>query len=438
MKIASSFRRWLTSLDREAWTRFFIALGGLTIAFGSAMLSTAFRDEGNLIATAITASLALLTAGIVGVAIVPYLAKRAALERLRFAMQYELTREGAIYLVACIVIAIAALNTGNNLLFMIVAAMLGAVLVSGIFSTWMLLNVDLDLSVPEHVFARQNVSGRVAVRNHGPFSIFSIQVIPAKQKRRKKETFPAANAILRSPLYFPWLGPGQERFENVDLRFERRGSYQQRELGVATRFPFSFLKKTRMIPLQSEIIVLPSIEQTQDFMETLPMIVGEFESFVPGRGHDLYRIREYAPGDPARHIDWKSSAKAGNLMLREFAREDERNLRIVFDNPAPGVLDPLEYERGVELAASLAWHFASENVSLSFMAPDYDGSNEALSFLKYLAVLQPGSKQLTLGEIPVTSAYNLMFTGRVPGSIPAELWANSYVIFLGAKKKTSS
>lgn len=438
MKIASSLRRWLTSLDREAWTRFFIALGGLTIAFGSAMLSTAFREEGNLIGTAITASLALLTAGIVGVAIVPYLAKRAALERLRFAMQYELTREGAIYLVACIVIAIAALNTGNNLLFMIVAAMLGAVLVSGIFSTWMLLNIDLDVSVPEHVFARQNVSGRVAVRNQGLFSIFSIQVIPAKQKRRKKETFPAANAILRRGLYFPWLGPGQERFENVDLRFERRGSYQQRELGVATRFPFSFLRKTRMIPLESEIIVLPSIEQTQDFMETLPMIVGEFESFVPGRGHDLYRIREYAPGDPARHIDWKSSAKAGNLMLREFAREDERNLRIVFDNPAPGVLDPLEYERGVELAASLAWHFAGENISLSFMAPDYDGSNEALRFLKYLAVVQPGSKQLTLGEIPVTSAYNLMFTGRVPGSIPAELWANSYVIFLGAKKKTSS
>jgi len=402
------------------------------------MLSTAFRDEGNLIATAITASLALLTAGIVGVAIVPYLAKRAAIERLRFAMQYELTREGAIYLVASIVIAIAALNTGNNLLFMIVAAMLAAVLVSGVFSTWMLLNIDLDISVPEHVFARQNVSGRVAVSNHGLFSVFSIQVIPAKQKRRRKETLPAANAILRSPLYFPWLGPGQDRFENVDLRFERRGSYQQKELGVATRFPFSFLRKTRMIPLDSEIIVLPSIEQTQDFMETLPMIVGEFESFVPGRGHDLYRIREYAPGDPARHIDWKSSAKAGNLMLREFAREDERNLRIVFDNPAPGVLEEEEYERGVQLAASLAWHFAAENVSLSFMAPDYDGSKEALGFLKYLAVVQPGNKQLTLGEIPVTSAYNLMFTGRVPGSIPAELWANSYVIFLGAKKTASS
>jgi hypothetical protein len=438
LKITSSLRRWLRSLDREAWTRFFIGLGGLIIAFSSAMLSTAFREEGNVVATAITASLALLTAGIVGVAIVPYLAKRAALERLRFAMRYELTREGAIYLIACIVIAIAALNTGNNLLFMVVATMLAAVLVSGGFSTWMLLNVDLEVSVPEHVFARQTISGRVAVRNHGHFSLFSVEVIPASQKQRKKEKTPLSNSILRSSLYFPWLGAGQARFENVDLRFERRGSYSQKELGVATRFPFSFLRKTRMIRLESEIVVLPSVEHTQDFMETLPMLIGEFESFVPGRGHDLYRIREYSPGDPARHIDWKSTAKAGNLMLREFAREDERNLRIVFDNPAPGILDAQEYERGIELAASLAWHFANENVSLSFMAPDYDGSEEVLSFLKYLAVVQPGSKQLTLGEIPVTSAYNLMFTGRVPGSIPAELWANSYVVFLGAKKTANS
>ena len=402
------------------------------------MLSTAFRNEGNVIATAITASLALLTAGIVGIATVPYLAKRAALERLRFAMRYELTREGAIYLVACLVIAIAALNTGNNLLFMIVAAMLAAVLVSGVFSTWMLLNIDLEVSLPEHVFARRNVSGRVAVRNQGYFSAFSINVTPAKQKGQKEGKSSPSNAILRTALYFPWLSPGQTSFENVNLCFERRGSYRQRELGVATRFPFSFLKKTRVIPLEREIIVLPSVEQTQDFVETLPMIVGEFESFVPGRGHDLYRIREYAPGDPARHIDWKSSAKAGNLMLREFAREDERNLRIVFDNPAPGILKPEEYERGIELAASLAWHFASENISLSFTAPDYDGSEQVLSFLKYLALLQPRDKQLTLGEIPVTSAYNLMFTGRVPGSIPAELWANSYVIFLREKKAARS
>jgi len=438
LKVTSTIRRWLRSLDREAWTRFFIGLGGLVIAFGSAMLSTAFRDEGNLLGTAITASLALITAGIVGVATIPYLAKRVALERLRFAMRYELTREGLIYLIACIIIAVAALNTGNNLLFIIVAAMLAAILVSGVFSTVTLLNIDLDVSVPEYIFARQSALGRVAVHNHGPFSAFSLHVVPAKARRRRPGKMQVPSKLLNRSLYFPRLGSHCTEFENVSLCFERRGLYRQKEFGIATRFPFSFLKKTRIVPLEREIIVLPSVDATEDLMESLPMILGEFESFLPGRGHDLYRIREYLPGDPARHIDWKSSAKASSMMVREFAREDERSLRIVFDNPPSGVLSEQEYERSIDLAASLAWHFANENVSLSFLAPGYDGSEQILSFLKYLALIRPGEKQLLLSEIPVNSANNLMLTARAPGSIPEPLWESSYVVFLRGKKKETN
>jgi uncharacterized protein (DUF58 family) len=433
LKIISPLRRWISSLDREAWTRFFIGLGGLVIAFASAMLSTAFRDEGNVLATAITASLALITAGVVGVTTIPYLAKRVALERLRFAMRYELTREGLIYLIACIIIAVAALNTGNNLLFIIVAAMLAAILVSGVFSTVTLLNIDLDVSVPEYVFARQSVLGRVAVHNHGRFSAFSLHVVPAKERRGRADKVSAESRLLNRSLYFPRLGSDRTEFENVTFCFEHRGCYRETEFGIATRFPFSFLKKTRIVPLEREITVLPPVDATDDLMESLPIILGEFESFLSGRGHDLYRIREYSPGDPARHIDWKSSAKASSMMVREFAREDERSLRIVFDNPPSGALTEWEYERGINLAASLAWHFANESVSLSFLAPGYDGSERVLDFLKYLALSRPGGKPLSLAEIPVTSANNLMLTGRAPGSIPEPIWASSYVVFLRVK-----
>jgi hypothetical protein len=105
----------------------------------------------------------------------------------------------------------------------------------------------------------------------------------------------------------------------------------------------------------------------------------------------------------------------------------------VLDNPPSGALTEWEYERGINLAASLAWHFANESVSLSFLAPGYDGSEQVLSFLKYLALIQPGGKPLSLAEIPVTSANNLMLTGRAPGSIPEPIWASSYVVFLRVK-----
>jgi len=76
--------RFFEEIDREAWVRFFVALAGLIFSFAFALLSTSFRDEGNVVATAITASLSLLTAAMVGIATIPFLARRVALERLRF------------------------------------------------------------------------------------------------------------------------------------------------------------------------------------------------------------------------------------------------------------------------------------------------------------------------------------------------------------------
>ena len=88
------------------------------------------------------------------------------------------------------------------------------------------------------------------------------------------------------------------------------------------------------------IVAYPVVEPTEQFLEVLPMVTGELESFVRGRGYDLYRIRDYMPEDSARHVDWKATARTGALKVREYSREDERRLRIIFDNPAPGILKP--------------------------------------------------------------------------------------------------
>jgi uncharacterized protein (DUF58 family) len=168
------------------------------------------------------------------------------------------------------------------------------------------------------------------------------------------------------------------------------------------------------------------------------MITGEFEAFVRGRGHDLYRIREYLPEDSARHVDWKASARTGSMKVREFSREDERKLRIVFDNPPEAVVKEAAYERGVALAASLAWHFAGENTDLSFTAPDYHGGNEIYDFLRYLALVGPRpvreTPQSVLDHLQATDDYNVILTARPRGSIPTTLWTCSYFLFFGDEK----
>jgi len=430
----------------EVWVRFLLAIVGLILAFAAALFSTVSRESGRLWATLILASAALVLATIVGLTTVPYLARRVAAARIRDALDYEVSRAGIIYIVSVLLIGVAALNTGNNLLYIIVAAMLAAILVSGVASAIVLRDLDLEIHLPEHVFAKRPTVGRIVLRNRRRWvPSFSVNVISLKKqqapwqwartklrwpgpKRGSKEESPAG--IFEGSAFFPYISPGAEVKAEVQLRFEQRGIYYQESFGIATRFPFAFLTKTRGVRLAKEIIVYPSIEPADEFFEILPIITGEFESFARGRGYDLYRIREYMAEDSARHVDWKATAKSGSLKVREFSREDERKLRIVFDNPMPGTVSNNTYEDGVALAASLSWHFAGENTDISFAAPRYTGGPDIYSFLAYLAVVQPQAGPSALDELQPSEDYNIVFTTRAHGTIPTALWSCSYFVFL--------
>jgi uncharacterized protein (DUF58 family) len=446
----------------DVWIRFLVALAGLALAFAAALFSTVSRESGNVWATLVLASAALILATLVGLTTIPHLARRVAVERLRAAVDYEVTRAGIIYVIATLLIGIAALNTGNNLLYIIVAAMLAAVLVSGIASALVLRDLELDVRLPEHVFAGKPVLGRFLLHNPRRWlPSFSIQVVPSKRKPTRKwlvepATFgfplkrPPEQQWVRLPdrrvrrivndgtapgifegfAYFPYLAPRAELSADLELRFQRRGRYAEESFGLATRFPFAFLTKTRRVPLARTVLVYPAVEPTDEFLDILPMITGEFETFVRGRGYDLYRIREHMPEDSARHVDWKATAKSGSLKVREFSREDERKLRIVFDNPAPGVLAAIDYERAIALGASLGWHFANTDADLSFVAQGYEGDPDVYQFLTHLALLEPKPGVSIVDTLPVTGDYNIVLTSRPRGSIPTALWNTSYMIFL--------
>jgi uncharacterized protein (DUF58 family) len=448
----------------EVWVRFLLAIVGLILAFAAALFSTVSRESGNLWATLILASAALVLAVVVGLTTVPYLARRVAAARIRDALDYEVTRVGIIYVVMVLLIGVAALNTGNNLLYIIVAAMLAAILVSGVASAVVLRDLELDVHLPEHVFAGRATVGHIVLRNPRRWlPSFSVSVVsfkkakpgtrwrwtpttfafppgqaarkhwvrlPDRRLQRVVTAVPAPN-VFEGSAFFPYLPAGSELKADVELHFARRGIYRQQSFGLATRFPFAFLTKTRRVPLMREIVVYPGVTPADDFFEVLPIITGEFETFARGRGYDLYRIREYMPEDSARHVDWKATAKSGSLKVREFSREDERKLRIVFDNPASGVLSEKAYEDAVGLTASLSWHFANENTDISFVAQGYGGESDIYSFLRYLALVEAKADRSVVNDLRPSDDYNIIFTARPRGSIPTALWACSYLVFLG-------
>lgn len=465
--------QWMQSATAELWAKFLLALAGLGLAFAAALFSTVSRDAGNLWATVLLASASLLLAVFVGLVTVPYLARRVAVERLRQSFDYDVTRGGIVYVLTTVVIAIAAVNTGNNLLYIVVAAMLGAILVSGYVSAWILRYLELDIRLPEHVFAGRAVAGRIVVHNPRRWlPSFSVRVVSTRKKRkqaakqwqweattfafpfnRPKEqqwlrlpdrrlrrviVVPPPPGIFQGMAYFPFLPPQAEACADLELRFDRRGCYREDSFGIATRFPFAFFTKTRHVALPREVLVYPRIEPTDEMFEILPLVRGEWESFVRGRGSDLYRIREYLPEDSARHVDWKATAKSGSLKVREFAREDERKLCIVFDNPQAGVVSEESYEKAVDLAASLAWHFSTQEAEVSYLVPGRPRTRDLHEFLGWLAVVEPAKNEsAVLPHDPwremnasPTDEYHIAVTARPRGTVPTALWDSSYFVFV--------
>ncbi len=451
----------------EIWLRFLLALLGLVLAFAAALFSTVARESGSLWATVILASVALSLAVLVGLTTVPYLMRRVAGGRVRDAFNYDVTTVGIIYVLTVLLIGVAALNTGNNLLYVIVAAMLAAILVSGVASAIVLRDLELDVRLPDQVFAGRSTVGKIMLRNPRRWlPSFSISVAPLKPKpagqwqwvpttfgfppgqppgkqwvrlpdrqlRRVAGGAAVSPGIFTESAYFPYIPAAAEVAAELELCFPRRGRYQQNSFGLATRFPFAFLTKTRRVALAREILVYPAVDLTDEFFEVLPLITGEFETFTRGRGDDLYLIREYMPEDSARHVDWKATAKSGSLKVREFSREDERRLRLVFDNPGPGAVSEQAYENAVTAAASLGWHFAAANADLSFVAPGYPGGAEIHDFLAYLATVGPHAAPSVLDSLESSGDYNVILTTRPHDTIPANLWACSYFIFIETRK----
>jgi uncharacterized protein (DUF58 family) len=434
----------IVHLDRPAWRRFLLALFALTLSFFMALYSSALRQSGRYIFAAWVAGLSLLLAGYVAFKVVPYLARRTALERWMIKIEYEFTREGVVYLLIITVIAVAALNTGNNLLFIILASLLAGILVSGILSQIVLSQLELDFVLPDHVFAEQPMISRVTVRNlKWVLPSFSVTVSTrAPDKKKRQGSPPPARQILDAPVYLPYIPHRASVTQHVELTFPRRGRYTQDGFRVSTKFPFGFLRKAHEITSRQEILVLPNVQPTEEFYEILPLIGGELESFLKGRGHDLYAIRDYQESDTARHVDWKASAKAQQLKVREFTREDERRLVLVFDPHLPRADEKTlaQFEKAVTFCACLAWHFYEIDAQMQFLsngfeAPMSPSAEIIYSVLEALALIEPQvgpavSIENLISRGAATGGFNIILTAQPHGSIPTNLWGTSYLIFI--------
>ena len=348
-----------------------------------------------------------------------------SLRWLVYQMDYRLTREGIVYLAAVFMLVLAAVNTGNNLLFH--DSRLPARRHSD-------LRRALARRAHRHRFALRSARAhfrraararraRAAQRKAGLPS-FSLRVVGDRKK--------IPTPILTRPVFFPYIPRLSAARQKVELLFPHRGVYRQDAFGIRTRFPFGFFEKTREVGPHLEIVVYPAVQPTEQFYEILPLLSGEMASFYRGRGHELHSLRDYLPTDSARFVDWKVTARAGRLHVREFAREDERRVMLVFDpfvgppsadrGPGAAAEHAARFERAVSTAASIAWHFHEINSVLQirtdrFVSPMAPAGEIIYDTLRELAMIQPETSAAGgafLDDLAAITKFSKSFSPRAP------------------------
>ena len=297
---------------------------------------------------------------------------------------HRVTRGGVLFGLAMAGVAAAAVASANNLLFLILAAMLSTMLVSGLVTRLCLAGLELDFLVPEHISAGRTVHAKLYVRNSkGWMPSFSVRVVGVEDRHPSP---------LVSAAYFPVIPGGATLEETVEVRFGRRGAYRQNSFAFTTRFPFGFREKTERVTLLREVVVYPSIDPQPGYEDLLTDLGGDIESHYRGLGRDFYRIRPYQAFESARHVDWKATAHTGGLQVREFAREQELRVEMFLDRDTPPGREEW-FERAVSCCAFLAWNLASKGTAIAFRSQDFElrvpEEGDVYSVLKYLALVYP-------------------------------------------------
>jgi len=253
------------------------------------------------------------------------------------------TREGWWFIGASLALGLAATNTGNNLLYLILAMMLSFMAISGVLSEQTMRHLRLERERPRRLFAGVPASFGVRLTNRKrrlpSFALHLSEADPAAGRT-------ASHFLLKVP------PQGRETWQ-YNLTFPHRGLHYLPGVRTLTRFPFGLFVKVSRPILTDAVLVYPALRALAPGEIPAALSPGWRERDRRGHGASLRNLRPYRPGDDPRLLHWKTSAKAGDLMVKELGDEDRPRIRLLVGDPEPGTsADTIE--ANLSYVASLA------------------------------------------------------------------------------------
>ncbi len=321
---------------------------------------------------------------------------------LRAPRQLRPTRAGWMFLLINMGVGFAALNTGNNLLYLVLSLLLAFLTLSGILSEAGLRGLEVRRTLPGELFAGQPNAVRIELRNRQKkVPAFAIVVedrlapppeiedpIDGEWRLTKERDIPLAGRVFALR-----ISPGEIQSRRYALEPEARGPLRFHSVRVSTRFPFGLFLKSRTIHAPGEALVYPHIEA---LLAPQPLFgdEGQASAVTSTRagGDDPSGLREWTPGDALRHVHWKSSLRRDRLTVRTF--DEDRHAEIEVRLRTAGVRPGEVFEQQVSWAASEVVAHLDAGMRVGLLTDDDrlepgEGRKQRARLLSHLARVQP-------------------------------------------------
>ena len=310
----------------------------------------------------------------------------------------RVTNLGLGFILLTLVVAVAATNTGNNGLYILVSLFLGALVVSGVVSRRNVENLSVELAGGPELFAGAPARFTLRVTNHGRLPRRAILV---------KISGAAA------PLLFGRVNAGATAERGVDLVFPKRGLRSLESVLVYSGYPIGLFRKGRVHPMPEERLVYPAPARVApvppDPRETEG---GDPRSFLRGRGPEIRNLREAGFGDDPRDVHWPQTARQGKFIVKERASEEGRDAIVVLDVTRPAGAPPswdARFEQVVSEAAGLALQLLARGNRTGLLlgdalVPPGAGPAHRRGLLRALALVTPADRPAKPRALPASVA----------------------------------
>src|SRR5688572_409209 len=329
---------------------------------------------------------------------------------LLWVQRLPFTREGLFWLLIALAMLITGLLKGINLIILLACWVV--ILIP--WNWWMARRQLRDLTVagviPDFVFAQTPFRWTVELTNAG---------------RR-----PAQGVTVReqaaSHAWFVRCAPaGQTVRLEGETSLPHRGAYTWNRLDVVCGYPLGLANVIRHLGRPEELLVLPRLGTLQrgvlrHWLSQHCPTQGAIRAAArrqPTAQLEFHGLRTFRPGDSPRHIHWRTTARRGELMVREFEDLPNDNLIVIVDPWTPVPAAPgadANFERLLSLAATITWEWCRQK-----------GDDFALALAGESPVVLPG---VTGRELALAALKEL---ARLTGG-PAASWSSLYALLENA------